>query len=380
MFQFFQEMERGIEASIHASGGQASPRKRYTLEVARLGRRLYSGRDKMAWCGVVTPFDLLNAMGVTSCFVEFVGAMLASTGMVGGFIEAADHLGYSSDACSFHRAVLGAAMRNTMPVPDVLIGTTNPCSGGLAVIENMARHFAKPLFILHIPQDESGGNVPYLADQIRRMTRFVSDHTGLPLDQERLRRAIENTNRVHAVGSEVYELARHVPSPATSRDLSNFGIVMSLFLGAEGAVEVAEVYRDAFRQRIASGKGGVPGEKVRLLWIQNGYSSAIPWRRCWRTSTRPPSSSTSSTISTGTPSIRTSPSRGWPGVRLPSPSTGRWRPGWRISRNWPGLQGPRRRQPVQLGLPPGDRRPGPDRGGAQGDQGPGPQPRGGLRG
>jgi hypothetical protein len=35
---------------------------------------------------------------------------------------------------------------------------------------------------------------------------------------------------------------------------------------------------------------------------------------------------------------------------------------------------------VQLGLPPGDRRPGPDRGGAQGDQGPGPQPRGGLRG
>ncbi len=269
MFQFFQEMEQGIEASIRAGGGQASPRKRYTLEVARLGRRLYSGRDKMAWCGVVAPFDLLNAMGVTSCFVEFVGAMLASTGMVGEFIEAADHLGYSSDACSFHRSVLGAAVSNAMPVPDVLIGTTNPCSGGLAVIENLARHFDKPLFILHIPQDESGGNVPYLADQIRRMTRFVTDHTGFPLDRERLRRAIENTNRVHAIGSEVYDLARHVPSPATSRDLSNFGIVMALFLGSEGAIEVAEAYRDGFRQRIASGKGGVPGEKVRLLWIQN---------------------------------------------------------------------------------------------------------------
>jgi benzoyl-CoA reductase/2-hydroxyglutaryl-CoA dehydratase subunit BcrC/BadD/HgdB len=269
MFNFFQEMERGIEASIRNDGGKASPRKRYTLEVARLGRRLYSGEGKMAWCGVVAPFDLLSAMGVTSCFVEFVGAMLASTGMAGQFIETADQSGYSSDACSFHRSVLGAAMKNTMPVPAVLIGTTNPCSGGLAVIENLARHFSRPLFVLHIPQDESGGNVAYLADQIRGLVHFVTDHTGLPLDRERLRRTIEQTNRVHAVGSEVYDLARHVPSPAASRDLNNFGIVMSLFLGSEGAVEVAETYRDAFKRLIAAGKSGVPGEKIRLLWIQN---------------------------------------------------------------------------------------------------------------
>ncbi|MBU2053898.1 MAG: 2-hydroxyacyl-CoA dehydratase family protein [Proteobacteria bacterium] len=269
MFQFFQEMERGIEASIRRSEGQASPRKRYTLEVARLGRRLYSGEGKMAWCGIVAPFDLLSAMGVTSCFVEFVGAMLASTGMAREFIEAADHSGYSSDACSYHRSVMGAAIKDTMPVPDILVGTTNPCSGGLAVIENLSRHFSRPMFVLHVPQDESGGNVSYLADQIRRLARFVTDHTGLPLDRERLRRAIENTNRVHAIGSEVYRLAQHVPSPATSKDLSNFGIVMALFLGNDASVEVAEAYRDAFQNRIAEGKGGVPGEKIRLLWIQN---------------------------------------------------------------------------------------------------------------
>ena len=269
MFQFFQDMERGIEASMRENDGKASPRKRYTLEVARLGRRLYSGEGKMAWCGIVAPFDLLFAMGVTSCFVEFVGAMLASTGMAGEFIEAADHIGYSSDACSYHRSVMGAAIKDTMPVPDILVGTTNPCSGGLAVMENLSRHFSRPMFVLHVPQDESGGNVPYLADQIRRLTRFVTDHTGLPLDRERLRQAIENTNRAHAIGSEVYRLAQHVPSPATSKDLSNFGIVMALFLGRDASIEVAEAYRDAFKNRIAEGKGGVPGEKIRLLWIQN---------------------------------------------------------------------------------------------------------------
>jgi benzoyl-CoA reductase/2-hydroxyglutaryl-CoA dehydratase subunit BcrC/BadD/HgdB len=269
MYPFFQDMERGIEESIQRKGGEVSPRKRYTLEVARLGRRLYSGEGKIAWCGIVAPFDLLSAMGVTSCFVEFVGAMLASTGMAGEFIEAADHIGYSSDACSYHRSVIGATLRDTMPVPDILVGTTNPCSGGLAVIENLSRHFSRPLFVLHVPQDETGGNVPYLADQIRRLARFVTDHTGLPLERERLRRAIENTNRVHAIGSEVYCLAKHVPSPATSKDLSNFGIVMALFLGSDASGEVAEAYRNEFRKRIAGGNGGVPGEKIRLLWIQN---------------------------------------------------------------------------------------------------------------
>jgi benzoyl-CoA reductase/2-hydroxyglutaryl-CoA dehydratase subunit BcrC/BadD/HgdB len=64
-------------------------------------------------------------------------------------------------------------------------------------------------------------------------------------------------------------MAGDLPSPASSRDLNNFGIVMALFLGSDGSVEVAEAYRDAFRESIAAGRSGVPNEKIRLLWIQN---------------------------------------------------------------------------------------------------------------
>ena len=68
---------------------------------------------------------------------------------------------------------------------------------------------------------------------------------------------------------EIFELARHVPSPVASRDLSNFGIVMSLFLGGEPAVTIAEAYRDEFKNRIDAGNDGRSGGKFRLLWIQN---------------------------------------------------------------------------------------------------------------
>ena len=68
---------------------------------------------------------------------------------------------------------------------------------------------------------------------------------------------------------DAYRLAQRVPSPINGRDLRNFGIVVALFLGTEAAVKIARAYRDEFAARVESGTGGVPGERIRLLWIQN---------------------------------------------------------------------------------------------------------------
>ncbi len=269
MLQYFEDLASGIEAKLRDDPESASPRKILALEIARLGKRLYSGEDRVAWCGVSAPFDLLNAMGVTSCFVEFVGAMLASTGTEGPLLEEAEHAGYGTDMCGYHRTVVGATLKGLMPVPDYLIATTCPCSGGLATIENLARLFEKDLFVLQVPQDDSDRNVRYLADQIRDMAEFVAGQTGEPLDRDRLREAIENTNRAREIMVDAYRLAQRVPSPINGRDLRNFGIVVALFLGTEAAVKIARAYRDEFAARVESGTGGVPGERIRLLWIQN---------------------------------------------------------------------------------------------------------------
>ncbi|MFC1888271.1 2-hydroxyacyl-CoA dehydratase subunit D [Thermodesulfobacteriota bacterium] len=269
MLEYFENLAVGIENKLKESPEGTNHRKKYALEIARLGMRLYSGGDRVAWCGVAAPFDLLNAMGVTSCFVEFVGAMLASMGDIGPLLAKAERAGYAADTCGYHRAVVGAAIEGMMPVPDFLIGTTCPCTGGLATIENLARLFERDLFVLHVPQDESDHNVRYLADQLSDMTAFVTDHTGVTLDEDRLRESVENTNRAREIIVDAYRYAGHVPSPANGRDLRNFGIVMALFLGTEGAVEVARAYRDEFAARVESGVAGVPGERVRLLWIQN---------------------------------------------------------------------------------------------------------------
>ncbi len=269
MQQYFSDLVAGIEASLRDNPENRSPRKIYALEVARLGERLYSGKERIAWCGIVAPFDLLSAMGVTSCFVEFIGAMLASTGMVEEFLETAEHAGFGGDTCGYHRSVIGANLKGIMPEPDFLVGTTCPCTGGLAVMENLAHEFGKDLFVLNVPQKPSDENIHYLADQMKSLGRFVSDHTGRALDEERLKEAITYTNEARELMVEAYQYAQQVPSPVNGKLLNNFGIVMALLLGTPAAVKVCRAYRDEFKKRVEKGVSGVKGERFRLLWIQN---------------------------------------------------------------------------------------------------------------
>lgn len=228
MLKMFQEQLSGIEAKLASPNLETVARKTYAREIAKLGIRLYSGDQAVAWCGVLAPFDLLHALGVTSCFVEFIGAMLASTGGVAACLEEAESLGFPTDLCAYHRAVIGATHQGLMPEPNFLIATSSPCSGGLSTVEHLARHFNKDLFILQVPYRNDPASVSYLADQLRAMTRFVVDHTGRPLDEKELRRALGRTNQTRELLLEVNQLAAVIPTPARRNDMANLGFILAL--------------------------------------------------------------------------------------------------------------------------------------------------------
>jgi benzoyl-CoA reductase/2-hydroxyglutaryl-CoA dehydratase subunit BcrC/BadD/HgdB len=273
MKQYFDGMVSAFEAKFRK---QPSARRKFTLEILRLGQRLSSGTHHLAWCGVCTPFDLLSAMGVTSCFVEFVGGMLASTGNAGPFLEASEHAGFLSDGCGWQRTVIGATVNGVMPKPDLAIATNNPCSSGLATVEHLARTFDCPLFVLNIPSDHSEENIRFLARQIKAMVDFVTEHTGQTLDTARLHHAMEKTNEARAVAVEALDLARRVPSPVNGTDLKNFGILLPLFLGTQAGVDIARAYRDEFAQRCEQEESGVPDERFRLMWLQESIQFKHP--------------------------------------------------------------------------------------------------------
>jgi len=273
MKQYLDSMISSFEARYR---DRPSARGKFTLELLRLGRRLYSNQHRMAWCGVCVPFDLLSAMGITSCFVEFIGGTLSAAGRAVPFLEAAEQAGFLADGCGWQRAVVGAAEKGMMPKPDVVIASSGPCTAGLATVERLARSFDCPLFVLHVPGDLSNESVQYLAQQFRDMALFVEENTGLELKEDRLMQAMEKTNEARAAAVEAYELAKSVPSPTNGTELMNFGLLLPLFLGTQTGVEIATAFRDEFAGRLKRAEYGPQGERLRLMWLQESIQFKHP--------------------------------------------------------------------------------------------------------
>jgi|GEM_PF-6598514 len=51
MKPYFDDLVTGIEGALAADPENASPRKIYTLEVARIGQRLYGGKSGLPGAG-----------------------------------------------------------------------------------------------------------------------------------------------------------------------------------------------------------------------------------------------------------------------------------------------------------------------------------------
>jgi len=276
IYEHFDNIVKGITEKLNQDPQGFNARKKYVLELARLGKRLYSDDETISWCGVTAPFDLLGAMGVTSCFVEFVGAMLSSTQTAGFFFEEAEDSGFATDSCAYHRAVMGAVLKNAMPKPDFIIGTSSPCTAGLAVMENFAHQYKKDFFILNVPQNYTKEAIKFLAAQVEEMTLFVSAHTKRPLSMERLGVALENFNHSSRLLKDIYNLAKTKPSPVDNRLLRDFGVVITLMMGTQQGVDVCQAFKDELNHRIETGQHIASKEKIRLMWLQNRIQYPFP--------------------------------------------------------------------------------------------------------
>jgi len=133
-------------------------------------------------------------MGVSGMFIEFVGAMLAGAGVSRPFFERAENEGYSTDGCSYHRTIMGAALQGILPEPDLLIAASFPCNGGVKAIERIGELTKKDVFVINAPYDNTEKAVDYLASQYDRLIAYVKRVTGRDLDHDKLAQSIHYNN------------------------------------------------------------------------------------------------------------------------------------------------------------------------------------------
>jgi len=263
--QYFSQLEASLKAKLDL---KFTPRRKFIYEIARIGSRIFDKNWSIGWTTVFVPYEILTSMNVSGMFVEFFGAMLAGAGISRKYFELAESKGYSTDSCSYHRTIIGAAMDGMIPEPDVLIGASFPCNGGVKALKRIGEIFNKEVFILNIPIEVTPNSIDYMVEQYEQMIDYIEDQTGRKLNHQILNQAIKYNNIARQYLIEINELCRHVPSPSNSNDLKNF-IMYILLLGTKEGIDVAKAYRDEFQNRIDNKQFGLPEEKYRLLWIQN---------------------------------------------------------------------------------------------------------------
>jgi len=263
--KYFTQLETSLKAKLESN---TTARRKFVYEIARIGTRIFDDNWSIGWTTVFVPYEILTSMSVSGMFVEFFGAMLAGTGMSGRYLDISESKGFSTDSCSYHRTIIGAAMDGLLPKPDVLIGASIPCNGGVKALKRIGEIFNKDVFILNIPIEVTPKSVDYLTDQFEQMIEYVENETGRKLDYDKLKKSIKYNNQAREYLIELNKLCMNVPSPVNSNDLKNF-IMMVLLLGTKEGLEVAKLYRDEFKVRVDNNLGGLQEEKYRLMWIQN---------------------------------------------------------------------------------------------------------------
>jgi len=263
--KYFTQLESGLKNKLES---KITPRRRFVYEIARIGSRIFNDNWSIGWTTVFVPYEILNSMNVSGMFIEFFGAMLSGSGMSSKYLEISESKGFSTDGCSYHRTIIGAAMEGIIPKPDVLIGASIPCNGGVKALKRIGEIFNKDVFILNIPIESTPDSVDYLTDQYKKMIEYIENETGRKLDYDKLKMTIKYNNQAREYLIEANNLCKNVPCPANSNDLKNF-IIFVLLQGTEEGVEVAKLFRDEFKFRIENGLTGLSEEKFRLMWIQN---------------------------------------------------------------------------------------------------------------
>ncbi len=226
----------------------------------------YQGKKPVAWITAFFPTELVHALGMVPFTPEIAAASAAALNLAPDLLHHSHEKGFSSDGCSFHRCAGGGALEDLFPLPHILLASSHLCDGAPQLFRYLAQHLRRPLHLLDVPALPNGEAETYLAGQLEKLCASLEETCGIRLNEERLREALENSNRARSAQIKLSRLRREKPSPIWG---SEGMTTVFLFLQGEGHARTAEIWEGMAREAEERLQKGIPGgaEKHRLVWL-----------------------------------------------------------------------------------------------------------------
>lgn len=215
---------------------------------------------RAALTNVFLPCELLDAMEIRPMCAELYAAFLNGAHAEKPFVEAAEAAGIAETYCSYHKVFLGSAFSGVLPKPSCILNTSLICDANNLTFRTLSDFYGVPQYYVDVPPRRDEECLRYVAGQMRGMTRFLEECTGIKLDPDRLRQAMVHTrNTIENFRACIQEKRTHsLPGDITSEMYEIYATHIGL------GTEEAERYS---RMLLADLRNAPPAHGIRLLWL-----------------------------------------------------------------------------------------------------------------
>lgn len=237
-------------------------------------RDAYLGRGPVVWCNLLVPSELVIGTGCIPFYPEMAAAVVASAGLAPRFIDRAAEVGFSPDACSYHRCMLGCAVDGLLPRPDLLLAVNYPCDSAPLSFAYASGLYAAPEMVVDIPLPGREGGQALLASQLQEASGILSGLSGLngSSTMKGLAEAIELSNQALSYLREIEELRKRDDCTLDGEDAMGGISILSGSMGSRAGRDYYRLLAEELKRR-----GCFGGDAIRLMWmhLKPWYSQGI---------------------------------------------------------------------------------------------------------
>lgn len=216
--------------------------------------------ENSALVSIFTPCEMIHEAGLYPYNVEGFSCYLSASRAERAFLQQAENEGISETLCSYHKTFIGAAEKGVLPKPRCIVYTNLVCDANLLTFRKLAELFQVPSFMIDVPLQQNKENVRYVEEQLRDMAVFLRQHTGKPMEDEKLKERLYSSRRsqsnYHNFQKE--RAAKYVPADLVSPLYC--GITNNLLLGTKEEEKYTEML-------LCDVRTAQPARGKRIYWM-----------------------------------------------------------------------------------------------------------------
>ncbi len=194
----------------------------------------------------------------------------------GDYIQEAEKQGHSEDVCTYVKCDIGMLKKGNigptghkLPEPDLLLLSYTGCFTFMKWFELLREEYDCPIVMLQVPYQANGEITPNMRDFVAHQLKDVlvpelERISGKKLDEDRLKELLASSARAEDDLVDVWESARHKPSPidAYFGGVYYIGPIFTAFRGVPECEDYYSALKSEVNQRIEKGLGPVTPEGV----------------------------------------------------------------------------------------------------------------------